>query len=86
MCSVRLCCAVCIFNLVPAIVLSLFSEYCGLVWVLRPLLLAKDGSSEASDAEDCETGSKCFVVLLALYLYVVFCVACVSGLMCIQCV
>jgi hypothetical protein len=76
--SVRLCCAVCIFNLVPAIVLSLCNEYFGLVRVLRPLLFAKDGSSEANDAEDCKTGSTCFVVLLALYLYVVLCVACIS--------
>ena len=43
-----------------------------------PLLFAKDGSSEANDAEDCKTGSTCFVVLLALYLYVVLCVACIS--------
>ena len=67
----------CIFNLVPAIVLSLFTEYFVFVRVLRPLLFAKDGSLDANDAEDCKTGSSCFFVLLALYLSVALCVACI---------
>jgi hypothetical protein len=74
MCSGRL--GVQVF-LVPAIVLSLFNEYFVFVRVLRPLLFAMDGSSEVNDAEDCKTGSTCFVVLLALYLYIVLCCLCV---------
>jgi hypothetical protein len=56
-------------------VLSQLNEYLVFVRLLWPLLFAKDGSSEANDAEDCKTGSTCFAVLLALYSYIVLYVA-----------